>query len=277
MSLQPSLDDVALSAVESRAPDGESLKALAQTLETLAFRYEAERDRRCVFTLAYALMTRQLAQSFGTTPDVDWPWIARLADSFGTRYLDALRAADAGAPQSPAWAHAFGTQKAERTSVVEDLLFPLAVHIIRDLPHALCDAGLESDGRAHLHEFHFVNEVMEGTIEAVQDVIAVRYGPFTKYLDVFAGNYDEILTNYGFRVSRSVAWYNANRLLDARSRDEAVRSIERSPRILMESVMSPPLMSLRIVTRVLRLLSSLLRRWPTAGEPIRPPARSRVS
>lgn len=258
MHPQPALD-----VVDSPAPSRHSLTELAERLETLAIQYEAQRDRRCVFTLAYALMTRQLVESFGTPPDLDWPWIARLADHFGKRYLEALAAADNGGTPSPAWAHAFGTQKVERTSVLEDLLFPLAVHIIRDLPHALCDAGLESDGRAHLREFHFVNEVMEGTIEGVQEAVAKRYGPFTKYLDVFAGNYDEILSNYGFRVSRSVAWYNANRLLDPRSRDSATRSIERSPRILIETVMSPPLVSLRIVARASRLLSSLLRRWPS--------------
>lgn len=273
MQMQPALDDVRAPGVEGRAPDGDSLTDLAKALEELAVRYEGERDRRCVFTLAYALMTRQLAERFGTPPDLDWPWIARLADCFGKRYLDALRAADSGAAPPPAWAHAFGTQRVERTSVLEDLLFPLAVHIIRDLPHALCDAGLESDGRAHLREFHYVNDVMEGTIEGVQEAVAIRYGRFTKYLDVFAGNYDEILSNYGFRVSRSVAWYNANRLLDERSRDEATRSIERSPRILIETVMSPPLVSLRILARALRFLSSLLRRWPTAHEPIRLPAR----
>ncbi len=240
------------------------LAALASVLEDLTSRFEAARDRRCVFTLVYALMTRRLIDGFGSPSDLDWTWIALLASKFGERYLEAVRALDSGGAPPPAWAHVFGTQRTSRTSVLEDLLFPLTVHLVRDLPYALCDAGLESDGRTHLREFHHVNDVMEDTIEAVQDAVARRYGPFTSYLDVFAGGYDEILSNYGFRVSRAVAWYNANRLADPRSCDSATRSIERSPRILIETVMNPPWFSLRVVFRGLRLISSLVRRWPSS-------------
>src|SRR5437016_853654 len=138
----------------------DGLLHLAELLEDKAVAYERQRDSRCVFTLAYALMTRRLAEAFGES-DVDWEWIGLLAGTFASHYLMALDAADTAASPPPAWADVFGTMRTTRTSVLEDLVFPMTVHIVRDLPHALCDVGLVHDGRHHLREFHHVNDLME--------------------------------------------------------------------------------------------------------------------
>jgi hypothetical protein len=57
---------------------GERLAALAEQLDGLAARLEAERDSRCVFTYAYAFMTRRLAAELPTAGMTDpesgsWP------------------------------------------------------------------------------------------------------------------------------------------------------------------------------------------------------------
>jgi uncharacterized protein DUF5995 len=239
----------------------EQLNALALALLSRAAEYERKRDSRCVFTLAYALLTRRLAVACGTEA-LDWDWIARLATAFSARYFLALDAIDHGTSPPPAWAHVFGTLGTSRTSVLEDLLFPMTAHIVRDLPYALVDVGLEHDARNHLREFHHINDLMDDTIEEIQGMVPERYGPHTGWLDRVAGGLDEILTNYGVRVSRAAAWYNANRLLDAASSDEARRSIERSPRIVVEIVMAPPVRSLDFVLSWMRRLASLVRRWP---------------
>lgn len=45
---------------EASATHAERLTSLAERLEGLTARFEAERDSRCVFTHAYALMTRRV-------------------------------------------------------------------------------------------------------------------------------------------------------------------------------------------------------------------------
>jgi hypothetical protein len=278
------VDDDNDDVVEGR----DNLRRLADLLEARGLEYERRRDSRCVFTLAYSLMTRRLAEAFGkpATPldqpeadTVDWAWIALLASAFGRRYFVALDAVDAlGAPDAveqqgtppPAWAHVFGTLRDSRTSVLEELLFPMTVHIVRDLPHALIDIGQNNDGLRHLAEFHHVNNLMEDAIDDVQALLLRRYGPFTGWLDHFAGGVDEILTDYGIRVSRAAAWYNASRIADPASTEDAIHSIERSPRILVEMVMNPPLWSMHILFRALRFVAALTRTWPRPGTPLPP-------
>lgn len=246
------------------------LIALADRLEAYAHKYERLRDSRCVFTLAYSLMTRHIAGRYGQPADLDWNWIALLAFAFSRRYIDALDAADRGQPPPPAWAYVFDTLRTRRTSVLEALLFSMTVHIVRDLPHALCDVGLDRDGRDHLREYHFMNEVLKDAIEEVQDLVGRRYEPLTRWLDLFAGDNDEIMTSYGIRISRATAWYNANRLVDPRSAAKASEAIDESPRILVDAVMRPRVFSSRLLFRLLRLISALTRRWPSERAALRP-------
>jgi hypothetical protein len=63
-------------------------------------------------------------------------------------------------------------------------------------------------------------------------------------------------------VSRGLAWYNAQRLAESRSSDDAAASIERSPILFADEVMNPPVRSLRVFLRALRWALAHLRRWP---------------
>ena len=99
-------------------------------------------------------------------------------------------------------------------------------------------------------------------IKDIEDSILKRYEPAFSWLDNLGHGYDQILTNYGFRLSRGMAWYNAVRLLDPLSSSAAKGSIERSAVQLIENVRNPPVFSLRIVYRLLRFVAAVFRRWP---------------
>jgi hypothetical protein len=239
------------------------LHALALTLRAHARELERERDSRCVFTHAYALMTDRLADALPTSDVQDPGWVTALAHEFAARYETALSNWDAGSGSSAAWRAVFATICARRTSVVEDLVFPMAAHIMRDLPHALVAVGFEGPEHAsRIHDFHIVNAVMGDTIAEIQEEVSRRYARYVRWLDRIGRGYDEILTDYGVRLSRGMAWYNAVRLAHPLSATAAAASIERSPAVFVDKVMNPRLRSLQLALRLLRWLLAHLRRWP---------------
>jgi hypothetical protein len=244
------------------APPGyaERLAALAERLDGLAARYEAERDSRCVFTYAYAFMTRRLAEELPTAGMEDPDWIVELAETFGGRYIAAVTAWDEDREHvPPGWRSVFETICPKRTSPFEDLVFGMAGHIIRDLPHALVEVGLEdAKGRSHIGDFHGMNKVLGNTVDDMQSEIGERYAPYLRWLDKVGRAQDELLSNYGIHVSRSMAWYNATRLLDPGSRAAAEASIEDSPGDFIREIMRQPLL------RLFRLVVHSMRRWPAA-------------
>jgi hypothetical protein len=255
-------------------PEAAQLQHSSQRLEIIATRlheravtYERQRDSRCVFTRAYAMMTRSIAAELPKSGAADADWIVQLAEAFAARYLAALDARDRRGAEAPAWKAVFDALERRRTSTLEDLVFAMTAHIVHDLPLALCDVSPpQGPDEAHIYDFHAVNEMMGHTIDPIQEEVARRYSPYTRWLDRLAEGYDEILTNYGVRMSRGLAWYNACRLSDERSREEVEAAINRNPERVVAEVMDPPVRSLRILLRLSRLIARLGRRWPEARQ-----------
>lgn len=246
----------------------ERLAALSARLEARACELDRKKDSRAVFTHAYSLMTEQMATELPTDPSFDPNWTVCLAEAFAARYFAALDAYDQGEGVPPAWDAVFRAICDRRTSVVEDLVFAMTAHIVRDLPHALLDVGLrDSRGRAHIHDFHAVNDVLGHEIQPIVEATSRRYGRYVKVLDRLGGSYDQIATNYGIRLSRGVAWYNATRLENQDESQDAAASIEKSPSVVVERALNPPAWSLRIALRFLRWLLSFMRKWPLDPPP----------
>jgi len=241
----------------------ERLEALAARLDDCARGLEKRKDSRCVFTHAYALMTRRLAVELPTS-DVDDPdWVVALAEAFAAKYFEALEAYDRGGEAPAAWQEVFTTIERRRTSVLEDLVFGVYAHIVRDLPHTLEELGVvDARGHSRLRDHHTVTAIVGRAIDDIQAAVSERYGPYVRWLDHIGNRYDEILTDYGIRLSRGMAWYNALRLDDPRSASSAAAAVEESTRVFVAQVMSPPLLSLRVFFRASRWLAGLFRRWP---------------
>jgi hypothetical protein len=244
----------------------ERLGVLAQKLRERADELEARRDSRCVFTRTYAVMTLRLAQWIEKDETTEPQWVTDLAEAFGGRYFEALSEFDAGRSRSPAWEAVFRAITTQRTSVIEDLALPMTAHIVRDLPYALLDVGFLEHGGARIHDFHAVNEVMAECVDEIQEQMRTRYAPTIGFLDELTRHSDEIVTNYGVRLSRGVAWYNAMRLADRASHDAAAKSIEDSPCHVVRSMVTNPHLGLRVVFRLLRIVVSYHRRWPAAEQ-----------
>lgn len=239
------------------------LGALVDELRTRSDALEAKRDGRCVFTRTYARLTLRLARCLEDGRFDDPEWVTSLAEAFAARYVAALD----GRADSQAWREVFSaiTGSRPRTSVLEDLVFAMSAHIVRDLPHALRDVDFLAPGRSRIHDFHAVNTVMGEAVEEIQVEISQRYAPRLKALDRLSRRYDEILTDYGVRLSRGMAWYNAMRLHDPESQASAAKSIEDSPVIFMRRVLYPRRRLTGVVFRTMRVVASFGRRWPAAG------------
>ncbi|HEX2393151.1 MAG TPA: DUF5995 family protein [Solirubrobacterales bacterium] len=236
------------------------LRDLERRLSRRARELEAQRDSRCVFTHAYSLMTRRIAEE-APGSGVDEEWITDLAEAFAAHYFAALDADEASL--SPAWRRAFEAMRDKRTSVLEDLVFAMAVHIMHDLPLALGDLSPpEGPEPKHIFDFHAVNDMMASSIDLIQRATTHRYAPYIGWLDQLGERFDELLTDYGIRMSRGLAWYNAIRLADPRSAAKTRESIERSPTIVIDDIVNPSAASLRILFRLLRWIVSFLRVWP---------------
>jgi hypothetical protein len=241
-------------------PD-DRLRRLEAQLLGITADLERARDSRCVFAHTYSLLTRRIAEDLPKTPQVDAKWITDLAEAFGKLYVEALTAPEDELP--PAWRHAFEVMRDKRTSVLEDLVFAMTVHIVHDLPLALGDV---SPGRVpsddHVFDFHAINDTMASSIEPIIDATARRYGRYVKWLDQLGAQYDNILTDYGVRMARGLAWYNAQRLADPRAGERARAALERSPIDLIDSIARPRFWSVRVILRFGRWIVSFLRTWP---------------
>lgn len=243
------------------------LDALATRIEDRAAVLDERKDRRCVFATAYALMTRRIAEELPSAGLAEPEWVVDVAERFAERYFLALDAYDRDGDVPPAWRAVFETLASRRTSVVEDLVFGVYAHIVRDLPHTLLDCGLaDGGGRSRIGDHHIVTGVVARAIDSIQDAVAERYGPYVRPIDRIGRRYDEILTDYGIRLSRGMAWYNAERLADPSSAEPAAAALERSTGVFVGEVMRPPFWSARAGLRALRRLSAYFRRWPKRGE-----------
>ena len=239
---------------------------LAVRLGERAKSYDSQRDSRAVFTHTYALITRTLASGINETGFDNKEWVTLLAEAFARQYFLALDAFDGKreVPKPKVWAEVFRVLKLARTSALEDLVFAMTAHIVNDLPVALAEVGLaDSQAVSHIRDFHRINDLLGNNIKAIEDDVLSRYEPVFKWLAFLDRGYDQILTNYGFRISRGMAWYNAVRFLDPSSAIEARKSVERSAIQLIDNVRRPPVLSLRVLFRFLRFLAALGRRWPT--------------
>ncbi len=242
--------------------DQDSLEVIAQCLEQITAHYERNQDSRAVFTYAYTILTRRLAKQLETADFADAQWVLSLAKAFAALYLEAIDSYDRG-KASRAWGTVFDAICRQPSSVLEDLVYPLYAHIVHDLPIALESVHLSGQDGSHIRDFHLVNDILGEAIRPIMDKVSKRYSPIIRWLDHLGEQYGQLLTNYGIRMSRGLAWYNAIRLEDPESREEAMETIAKSPAIFIEQVRHPPIWSLRIIFRIGRFIVARCRRWPS--------------
>jgi hypothetical protein len=211
--------------------------------------------------------------------------VADLAESLAAEYFAGMDGIDewlavGGGPRSapvPAadlpeeipqpWRDVYTAIAHGRSYVLEDVIFAIFAHISYDLPIALQRMAQRTDVGGHIADFHAMNTVLGAAIDIVQREVASRYSLGLAELDRLLARQDEILSNYGIRLSRGLAWYNFERLQDPAAAAGALRSIRDSTGSLIHEVRNPDDWRLRLATRVGRWLVLARRRWPVVEDP----------
>jgi hypothetical protein len=259
---------------------------VAERLIGYVRRYEEKHDNRAVFAYLYLQLTRSLATGLavGDPPFHDPAWVASLADALAAEYFSASDAIDewvtgiGGTRQKhltscdlpdvvpKPWRDVYAAISGTSSYVLEDALFSMMAHISYDLPIALRRLSKSHDVRVHIADFHRMNDVLGIAIDFVQGELAKRYSSFLANLDRIFARDDELLSNYGIRLSRGMAWYNFNRLTDPVSCADAQRSIETSTGAYIQRIREPSSWPLRTALYTARFLIYERRRWPPASE-----------
>ncbi|HEX8692500.1 MAG TPA: DUF5995 family protein [Longimicrobium sp.] len=236
--------------VEPEPPLVGSLDELIAKLEETVRRFDAARSRLSVYPSTYLFMERRFREALagGGGGFEDRAWAELLDRHFATRYFRALEAHEAGrAAEVPeCWKAAFSAATGGKTTLVQDLALAVNARLNYDLPLALLAAGVGQGAererrRRDLLKFE---ALFRASIDPVQDMLAAKYSPFLKVLDLAGLRLDEFLVDFSYRRARDAAWDNAVRLADCASPEERallVREIDRraadvANRILLRTV-----------------------------------------
>jgi Family of unknown function (DUF5995) len=238
------------------------LRAIVERLSSYTVRYDKLRDSRAVFTYTYKVMTSILADELEKQRWQDEAWIVALAEAFSARYFNALDAYDRGVRDAGAWTGVFDTITSERSSVLEDMVAGMIGHIVHDLPLGIVDVGMtDPSGITAVGDYDGMNTVLGNAIDSIFRHVTRRYNPVLHGLeDLVKGNHD-LLNDYGIRMSRGLAWYNAVRV-ESPSREAALASLERSPLAALRELFKPTFWAADLALRAFRFITSLGRRWP---------------
>lgn len=248
-----------MSATGAPAPSTHRARLLnlSQRLDDKRLTFEQNKDVRAIFTFAYVEITRSLASSIDSYPFKDPGWVVDLAEAFAGQYFLALLG-DSG---PGAWETVFAVNRRRGTSVAENLIFSITAHIVHDLPLALDELQAAGAVDPHIGDFHAMNEVLAKNIVGISESVTKRYEPFFYWLERFQEHEVQIITNYGFRLSRGMAWYNMVRLRSD-NRRATLASLDKSVQIVIDAIRRPPYVSAAILLRLLRIIASLTKRWP---------------
>jgi hypothetical protein len=260
---------------------GNLLIATAKQLRSYVEKYEASHDERAIFAYAYFLVTSRLASALVNNEyKFESPmWVAQLGVAFSELFFEAMSAIDQNLEfgmqkkaitslkdkVSQPWVDVYEAIWNHKSYVYEELVYSMMAHISHDLTKALIIVGQEGKGQSHICDFHTMNAVLASDIPLLEKDLAKRYNPFLRLLDKLAGGYDRFLSNYGIRVARGIAWYNACRLRDPSSVTEAEETIASSTKQFIETVRRPQSWSLRYVVRFFRFAIPAFHFWPKPG------------
>lgn len=162
---------------------------------TMAETWRAQGDRRCVFAEGYSRMTEAMLEALRARRFEDPAWVRDLLVLFADYYFAAVRSFDATGRAPETWRLALEAAVREDLCVVQHLFLGINAHINRDLVFTLLDMftrfGEPTDRRRA--DFDLVNEVIEETVDEVQQTVIGGRSRLWALVDFALGPLDEWL------------------------------------------------------------------------------------
>lgn len=207
-------------------------------------------DGRASFLYCYTLMSENMLRAVKAGAFHDNDWMEHFIDHFAGYYFLALDRYEQDKNSAPrVWALAHDTALHGSCSVLQKMLLGINAHINYDLVLTVNDllrdewTGHSETLRTRRYEdFCTVNEVIENTIDSVQDLVLDQENPTYELVDLSLGNLDEWLISRLIRTWRDEVWEQATNLIQIKTGPEReafrtgleVRTLERGEAILFK-------------------------------------------
>jgi hypothetical protein len=201
--------------------------------------WEINHDPRLIFLNCYKMMTQNVLTAIEANDFEDVTWVNTLMENFAGYYFNALEAYESEQSKSPtAWRIAFAAAHNPQTHVIQNLVLGVNAHINYDLVLTLSAIlapewqQLSAEQRQIRYRDHCrVNEIINQTIDAVQDQVIDRYDPEFRMIDKVLGPIDEWMTSLLIAEWREEVWEHVIKILGSENetdREEILALVEQT-------------------------------------------------
>jgi hypothetical protein len=206
---------------------------VVERMQSLVKQWEEAADPRMFFLRCYMLTTLNIIAAVRTGQFMDCDWVNRLMRRFTEYYFVALEAYEQDPGAAPrVWRLAHDAAANPNVLPIQKLLLGMSAHINYDLVLSLNDllaadwAGLSDGEREERYEDHCqINQVIRGTIDAVQDQVLDPAMPIMGLVDRLLGRLDESMMARTIATWREVTWRHAVQLFEVADPEERARLI----------------------------------------------------
>jgi hypothetical protein len=172
------------------------------------------------FNKLYLEVTKNVLASVGKATFADPEFLSRLDVTFANLYFSALRAFEAGSPDTPrAWAPLCEARATPTIAPIQFALAGMNAHINRDLPVALVETfaavGLAPAEQSPQHaDYERVNVLLAATERDVKDLYLDQ---LARRLDAAFDGVDDVVAMWSVGAARNAAWTNGEVMWHLRS------------------------------------------------------------
>ena len=192
-------------------PQPETIDDVLVALDQIIEWSKAEKSRLGYFAALYKKVTLKVKEGIEKEFFEDGPRMERLDVVFATRYLDALKAFEAGEKPTESWQVAFDASGKWRYLILQQLLVGINAHINLDLGIAAATIAPGDKLPALRTDFDRINEILFSLVKEVEDEIG-EVSPWLGWLARFGGKLGDELIRFSLGIARRGAWRLARRL-----------------------------------------------------------------